>query len=344
MKLQNGSGSIVCLDKTEKKRRKPWAVRITIGWKNGKQVRKYLGYYTTQTEALIALAEYHKNGVDIDLTKLTLDDVYKRWIKRVEKKNLSESVLRTHTMAYNKMGTLLNKQIKKIKTEHLQTWLENLDVKPSTKGKIKSTLIQVFEYAATNDIVAKNYAKYLEVNEKIEKTGAIFTTTEIQQLWKNRDRYESRVLLLMIYTGMRIGELLAVKREDINFDEQYITGGSKTEAGKNRVIPIHNDLMDLVQQQLGDNDWLVQNVHGGKTAYGVMHVHHTAFMNEIGQMHKFHDARKTAVSLMHSAGIPMETIRVIVGHSGKGVTEKVYLYKTAKELVDAINLMKINEK
>ena len=341
MRNSNGFGSIVCLDKTGKKRRKPWAVRITTGWQNGRQVRKYLGYYASQTEALMALAEYHKNGVDIDLTKLTLGDVYHRWIKRVEKKNLSESVLRTHAMAYNKMDSLLNKQIKQIKTEQLQTWLDGLDVKPSTKGKIKSTLIQIFEYAATNDIVTKNYAKFLEINEKTEKTGAVFTPEEIKQLWGMTDRFEARCLLIMIYTGMRIGELLAVNRENIHFDEQYIIGGNKTDAGRNRIIPLHNDLVDLVKQQLGDNQWLVQNMHDGKMAYGVMHVAHTAFMNEVGQSHKFHDARKTGVSLMHSAGIPMETIRVIVGHSGKGVTEKVYLYKTPQELVDAINLMKI---
>ena len=75
--------------------------------------------------------------------------------------------------------------------------------------------------------------------------------------------------------------------------------------------------------------------------YNTMHRNHTEFMNELGQSHKFHDARKTAVSLMHSANIPIETIRVIVGHSGKGVTEKVYLYKEPKELVDVINTMKI---
>ena len=49
MKNQNGIGSIVCLDKTGKKRRKSFAVRITTGWKDGKQVRKYLGYYKAQT-------------------------------------------------------------------------------------------------------------------------------------------------------------------------------------------------------------------------------------------------------------------------------------------------------
>lgn len=37
MRLANGTGSIVCLDKTGKKIRKPWAVRITFGWKEKKK-------------------------------------------------------------------------------------------------------------------------------------------------------------------------------------------------------------------------------------------------------------------------------------------------------------------
>lgn len=340
MRNQNGFGSVV---KLSGNRRKPYSVRLTLGWKDGKQVRKYLGYYTTQAEALVALAEYHKNGVDLDLTKLTLDDVYQRWIKRVEGKNLTPTVVKNHQMAHKKLGKLANQPIKKIKTEHLQTWLDNLELKPGTKGKIRSTLVQIFEYATTNDIISKNYARFVEINEKIEKTGSIFTPEEIKPLWNMLDRIEARCTIIMIYTGLRIGELLDIKRENINFKEQYMIGGSKTEAGKNRVIPIHDDLLNLIKEQLGNNNWLIRNTRGGKMQYANYHQYHNDFMKEIGQSHKIHDARKTAVSLMHSAGIPMETIRVIVGHSGKGVTEKVYLYKTPKELVEAINLMKIEK-
>ena len=89
MRNENGFGSIICLDKTGKKRRKPWAVRITTGWKDGKQVRKYLGYYETQADALIALAEYHKTGVNLDLNNLTLNEVFDKWMERVMKKGLS---------------------------------------------------------------------------------------------------------------------------------------------------------------------------------------------------------------------------------------------------------------
>ena len=341
MRAENGFGSIVCLDKTGKKRRKPWAVRITAGWKNGKQVRKYLGYYKTQTDALIALADYHKNGVNVDLSKLTLDETWERWIARVEKKNLSDSAMRAHRSVYPRLGKLLKMQMKDIKTAHLQDWMDSLDVKPGTKGKFKSTMSQVFDYGVQNDIVTKNYAKFIEINEKIEKTGAVFTTDEIKLLWDNVDDDVVQELLILIYTGMRIGEMLLVNKKDINFDEQYIIGGIKTDAGKGRVIPLHDKIVPLVKRQLGDNTWLVQSNRGVAMSYKNASLRFKEVFNRLGFNHKIHDTRKTAVSLMHTAGIPMETIRVIVGHSGKGVTEKVYLYKEPRELVEVINTMDI---
>ena len=172
MKLANGSGSIVKLGGN---RRKPYAVRITEGWKDGKQVRKYIGYYEDQPSALQALAEYHKTGYDVDLSKLTLQEVFDRWIVKIEAKNLSSTVVKGHLMASKRFGWLGKKQFKTLKTDHLQDWLNGLDLKPGSKRKVKQTMNQLYEYAITNDIVNKNYASSLEVNGKIEKTGSPFT-------------------------------------------------------------------------------------------------------------------------------------------------------------------------
>lgn len=339
MRNENGFGSIVCLDKTGKKRRKPWAVRITTGWKDGRQQRKYLGYYRTKTEALVALAEYHKNGVDIDLTKLTLDEVYQQWIKRKEAV-LSESALKIHNMAYQRFGTLLKMTMKDIKKVHLQKWLDGIDLKPGSKGKLRSTVYQLFEYAVSYDIIQKNYAKDLEIAEKVEKTGAIFTEEEIKLLWDNKDDQMAQYTLILIYTGLRIGELLAMTAENIHLDKGYMVGGSKTEAGKDRIIPLHDKIIPLVEQNL-KNNYLVYSKRGGAYTYSGIKSKFQRLMKEHGMEHKIHDTRKTTVSIMHSAGIPMETIRIIVGHSGKGITEAVYLYKEPQELVDAVNTIEI---
>lgn len=339
MRNENGFGSIVCLDKTGKKRRKPWAVRITTGWKDGKQQRKYVGYYRTQAEALIALAEYHKNGVNLDVSKLTLNEVFDQWIKRKEL-TISESAVKIHHMAQKRFGNMGNMPMKDIKKVHLQNWLDGIDLKPASKGKIRSTMYQLFEYAVAYDIIQKNYAKDLEITEKVEKTGAIFTEDEIKLLWEHKDDQMAQYTLILIYTGLRIGELLAMKGDTIYLDKGYMVGGSKTEAGKNRVIPIHDKIHPLIEQNL-ENNYLVYSNRGGAFTYSGIKPRFKKLMDELGMNHRIHDTRKTAVSIMHSAGIPMETVRMIVGHSAKGITEAVYLYKEPQELVDAINTIEI---
>ena len=343
MRNENGYGSIICLDKSGKKRRKPWAVRITTGWKNGKQVRKYLGYYKTQKEALIALADYHKNGVNLDLTNITLKDLFEKWLSDQEKRSITDATKRNQHMAYNHLGSLGDMTISKIKAVHLQKWMDGIDLKPSTKSKMKSTVGQVYEYAVQNDIISKNYAKFIKIEEKVEKTGAVFTDEEIKTLWEHSDEFIPRILLILIYTGMRIGELLQMNKDTINFEECYMVGGSKTDAGRDRVIPLHQEIIPLVKTQLGDNKWLVQTNRGNAVAYTNLVKIFNDYMEKVEMNHKFHDARKTAISLMHTAGIPMETIKIIVGHTGYDVTEKVYLYKNIHELVETINKVKIEK-
>ena len=340
MKLQNGSGSIVCLDKTGTKRRKPYAVRVTTGWKDGKQVRKYIGYYATQPEAIAALAEYHKNGVDVDLTKLSVEEVYDRWYKRLERKN-STSVLSSARTLNKHIQPLLKVQFCKLKTTILQDWLDEIDLKPSSKGKLRSSIHQLFEFAVANDIAAKNYASGLEINEKVEKTGAVFTDKELAYLWEHQDVEIVRIILILIYTSTRIGELLLIHRKDIDLENGYMVGGIKTTAGKDRVIPLHHRIIPLVEKQLEKGDYLITKRTGEKLTYRGFYTNFQTFMKKLGWEHTIHDTRKTGISLMHSAGIPIETVRIIAGHSGKGVTERVYIYKSPQELVDMLNTMEI---
>lgn len=340
MRHQNGFGSIVCLDKTGKKRRKPWAVRITVGWQDGRQQRKYLGYFKTQREALIALADYHKNGYNLDVANLTLSEVYDRWINRIESK-ASKNVLASHHMARARFDRMGNVPIVNLKADQLQDWMDGIDLKPGTKRRLKSTMIQLFDYAIRNDIVHSNYAKHIEINEKIEKTGKIFTEDEIKTLWADVENPTAQWILILIYSGMRIGELLAMTSDTMHLDEQYMIGGSKSEAGIDRVIPLHDAILPIVTHRIGRARHLMRDEKGRKLLYGKALKQFKEYMIEHDWDHRPHDTRKTAVSLMHGAGIPMEVIRKIVGHSGKGVTEQVYLYKTPKELVEAINMISV---
>ena len=335
---ENGFGSIV---KLSGNRRKPFAVRITTGWENGKQVRKYLGYYTSEAEALMALAEYHKSGVNLDVAKLLLEEVFDRWYKRIEN-TISQSALNDHKMTKTRLGELGKKQIKDIKVDHIQDWLDKIQLKPRTKKLIRSTMNQVFNYAVQNDILQKNPVKFVKITDEIEEVGAVFTDEEIKYLMDNvntNDDYYT--ILMLIYTGTRISELLDLRADNFHLEEGYAIGGKKTKAGKNRVIPFHRNVLPIVKERVEKHGCLSLTKDGKPADYAVFQHRFKRLMKQLGWNHTIHDTRKTAISLMHRSNIPIEVIRVIVGHSGKGVTERVYLYKNPSELVDIVNKIKI---
>ena len=205
------------MDKTGKRRRKPWAVRITVGFdESGKQLTKYLGYYKSQKEAAIALAQYHMVGLDVDATKLTVEDVFEQWIKSVEHRMTPQNQ-RSYRAAFRLVGSLAKKRFKGIKSNHLQTALDSVKRQYNTKKKVRSMLKQVWDYGVRNDYVLKNYAIGLELEGKQEEVGKVFTAKEIGTLWQHADDYHVQLVLVMIYTGVRANELLENKHGELRF-------------------------------------------------------------------------------------------------------------------------------
>lgn len=65
----------------------------------------------------------------------------------------------------------------------------------------------------------------------------------------------------MIYTGMRIEETVELKKENVDLQEEFIHGGNKTRKGKNRSIPIHKDIVEIIKElyENSPTDYLIYN-------------------------------------------------------------------------------------
>ena len=205
----------------------------------------------------------------------------------------------------------------------------------------KNVYRQLFKYAIKNEIVEKNHANLIELpqdSEPKKDSHTIFTPDEIQILWDNVDKPNVDIALILIYSGMRIMELLQMPSENVYLTEQYMVGGNKTKAGKNRVIPIHDKILPLVAKRMSKgNTYLIKPPRSEvyyytsfrKNVWWVM-------MNELGLNHTMHDTRHTFVSMMDSAGVQQLTIKKIAGHSSKDITDR-YTHKEIRELVEAVN-------
>lgn len=335
MRNPNGFGTVVCLDKTGKKRRKPWAVKVTTGWENNKQIMKYIGYYKDQREAQLALSHYHINGLDVDSNTITFTEMYNLWVKKNEGKMTDEN-LQAYDYAYQLVPALHKQKLGKLKATHLQNAMNDINKSRSSKAKVKSLIGQMYKYGIENDIVLKNYADFIEINEEQEDKGVPFTIGEIKKLWGISHQYMIEEILILIYTGMRIGEATRVEMKDVHLEERYMyVNGTKSKAAK-RNVPIHEDIVLLIEKR-SDNKYLFENKQSKQISYTNFRDYFIKIMEQLKLDHKIHDTRKTTVTLMHNAGIRLETIKFIVGHAQSDVTTKVYLKKAIQELKKEID-------
>ncbi len=343
VKNPNGYGSVIKLGGN---RRRPWAVRITTGWTDdGKQKYDYLGYYRSRPDAMIALAEYNKNPYDINAKKITFKEIYELWEDEYfvqSNRRTSDSLRRSYKAAYNNVEPLHDQIFTKIRSSDMQQLLNGLKLGKSSKNNIKLLLNQMYKYAMKNDIIEKNYAAFVSVYTEDEPNKRKpFTNDEIKLLWNNVDQYETvEFALIMIYTGLRIGELLALNKNDINIEDRFLTGGLKTDAGKDRIVPLNKKIVPFFERRLNNKGkYLFYNKVGGRLLYPAFMRHWKKDMKKLKLKHNPHDCRHTFATLMNNADANSVAIKRIMGHSIKDVTEGVYTHKDLSELIKAIDLI-----
>lgn len=325
MKNPNGYGSI---SKLSGKRRRPFIVRITTGFDiNGRQIMKVLGYYHTQAEAIKALANYNDNPYDINLNDITLKEILDRFMEN-KKGKVEKSSLKSYRVWYNYLRPLYSKRMKDIRTFELQNFINSLShLSTGSLKLVKSFIRMLFKDAMEMDIISKDYSEYIKLpkyKKVIERK--IFTEGEIVLLWDNIKILDyADAILILIYTGMRINELLKLKKKNVNLENNTITGGSKTDAGKNRIIPIHPKILPLIIERMGNKtDYLIPNKKE-TNYYEYNNFRQNEFvkiMEQLGMEHTIHDTRHTFATMISDVSDNENAITGIIGHTNINMTKK----------------------
>ena len=248
MKLPNGFGSIVYLGKN---RRRPYAIRKTMGWelKNGRatQVYKYVDYYESQTDALIALAKLNERKIDVKMVDYTFGSIYEEWYEN-KTKGKSKSTKDALKYSYTHLQQLHNMKIKDVSESLLQKILDDCDKGFSTKSSMRQIIQGIMGLAVSKGIRGDDPSTMLDAGKQKQSDSHIDFADEDFERMKTIKGAEHMVLLA--YTGMRISELTSIEVANINLEKRYMVGGIKSDAGKNRIIPIHRSQVSFIKKQM----------------------------------------------------------------------------------------------
>lgn len=338
MKNPNGYGSVV---KLSGKRRRPYGALVTLGFDdNGKQKRKFIGYSETFKGANKLLLEYGDNP-KLYTNNFTLKQIYDNWSKS-HFETLSKSGVRAYTVPWNKCERLYNVNIKELTLYHLQQVVDECGESYSAKKQMKNMLRQIYKYALKYDYINKDYTEFLDIGKKVVKNLRVpFSNEEIEKLWKFEHLiYGVDTIIMMIYTGFRIGELIDIKCKDVNLEQGYIIGGKKTEAGTNRLVPINSKIKKLIEIRMENKnpeDMLITTKRGAPMKYNnYSDSIFTPAMKKLQMDHKIHDTRHTFATLLSNSDVNPTSIKKLIGHSTYLTTEKIYTHKNIEELKKAV--------
>lgn len=352
MRLPNGFGQISQIKNA--RLRQPYRAMVTIGKdENGKPICRLLkpqAYFKTYNEAYAALVEYNKKPY-LEGEAIT-EDVFEEWIKVREKEGLSDQHLKDIKRCWRYCSDIYRIPIRDLRAQDVRNCVENgsayvggkiQSASPLIQKNIKTVLNTLFDYALSFDLVEKNYARNYKLPKNItaqfnkpEGKHLSYTEQELTNLWKGINNYEVKMLLIQCYSGWRPQELMDLKISDIDLENETMTGGMKTSAGKNRVVPIHPKILKYVIECYNDainsnSEYLFnrEDRRSGKIVKYNYHRYDDALKRvikawDLDENHHLHDARKTFVTLCKKYNVDEYAIKRFVGHQISDLTERVY--------------------
>jgi integrase len=339
-KRPNGYGTVY---KLSGHRRRPWIAAVTAGWneETGRQALQILGYYEEEADAIKELELHQINPVS-PKAGMTLEELYEEW-SFGKFQYIGRDTVNNYKAAWIYLSKYKKTKVSEIRTGHFQDVINTAhkaNMSKSTLAKIRNVAVALCDYAMQNDIITKNYAKFINM-PKFERTEKErFSDIEIKKLFDaaSKDGWISTVLI-MIYTGMRISEMLQLTRFNVNLEDGIITGGIKTEAGRNRTIPIHPKIYGFIKAWYDKEGQtlICKDGKGISAKYYRVNYYYPAL--ETAQVRRLtpHACRHTFASLLAAVGADPIYIQKLIGHANYATTANIYTHLEIDTLKEAIN-------
>ena len=332
-RLPNGFGQI-----SEIKNRnlaRPFRACVTVGYnEQGRPITKNLkpcAYFETYNEAYAALVKYAASPYDLT-KRTTMQDLYAAWAPKKFESLGSQSRINQIRSAWTHCTSLYDVQVCAIRPRHIKQCIDGCET-ASVKSNVKILLNMMLDYAVEYEIVDRNYARAVSLEKKVtanlktaQKEHIPFTDEEMAILWNNLGKYpEIDMLLIQCYSGWRPQELLTLECKNIDLETGSMTGGMKTEAGKNRIVPIHPAILELIKARYNSaNRFLFGTDKTMSMRTYLRHFEQMVKALGLNPNHRPHDGRKHFVTMAKKYNVDEYAIKYIVGHTISDLTERVY--------------------
>ena len=324
LKRANGTGTVY---KLQGRRTRPWVAA------KGKTI---IGYFEKKTAALEALARLQGRSID-EIYNWPFKQVYAAW-KDEHFRDIGVKGTESYERAYDVFEPLHDRKFRELRTADYQAIMDKYrDKSHSLLSKFKQLATQMSQWGIRQELITTNFATFIKLPENVKKEKEIFSAEDIKKLEADSSQ-EARLVLMLIYTGMRIGELFRLRTENVY--ETYVIGGEKTEAGRNRIIPIRSEGRKYFAEfkARAKGDLLISGYSGQKVIANFRNRDYYPLLERLGISKKTpHATRHTFASWAVANNIKPELLQKMLGHADYSTTANIYEHFDIDQLVNAID-------
>lgn len=380
-KRDNGTGTIY------QRANKTWVGKIYLGLdETGKEKFKYFSG-KTEAEVKKKIREYNQSGSRIETKKISLQDYLNNWMKTYKRGTIKASSYDAlEKTAKNQIIPNIGMiQLQEITATDIQNLLNDLKEKGYSYSTVKKThdcLNAMFEHATIADDVAKNpmlLVKMLARSEFETKEIRYFSEDECALIIEECSRqyktgkpiYQyADAYILMLNTGIRLGEAIGLKKTDWNKGEstlhiqrniqsiskrdnggnrvqgkQLVTNTTKTYSG-DRIIPLNKAATEAIQrlcEQHPDAECIICSSKGDMIPPERLERTFYRILKNVGiSQAGLHSLRHTFASMLFKEDVDVKTISELLGHASIQITLNTYVHLIGKPKHTAVN--KLDEK
>ncbi len=331
-------------------------IKITIGKNSDGTLARKSFYGRTKKEANAKAQKYLRENTFAPVDrKITLAEWAEKWLEVYKQGNVSEITYQNsycnpvyqHIIPYFQNAKLID--IKQI--DIIDFFNTKKEYSKSTLNKLKITLSSMFNAAIDNDLIVKNPVKNVQVSSQQEPgKKRAYTKEQVEKIIEfAKEHDDGAEIIVLLKTGLRRGELLALRWEDIDFQNNLISvrmslaetgsgvtiGPPKTKASM-ADIPFDNDLkkvlMGLPRSISGyvfpnTKDKLRSPTGWHKRGYRRFMIDMQKEFPDIPVLSP-HELRHTFGSLVYEATKDIYITSKLMRHTDINVTAKIYVHES----------------
>ena len=316
-----------------------WKAEVTLGYDEEtdekgdiiklKRKKATKSGFDTKKDALEYLPQL-KRTVAVTDKNIKFKDLYKKWIEGHTAK-VTKATIDNYKSAYKYFSSIYYVEVVNLKTEHLQRCIDECPHGRRTKENMKAVGTCMFRLAMQLDIVDRNYAEYIYIPKEDKTERLAFSTEQIKLMWDKVEEVPNlKYVLILNYTGMRLGEMIGALTENYNEKDRCFITGSKTEAGKDRTITISPRIFPFFKD-FGKGEYLffdskkpptekkfrAEIFYPALQAIGI-----DTILDDGSHLYTPHCCRHTFATLMKNIDAPTTDKQKLIGHSKFEMTAK----------------------